>query len=100
VRTKGNISEKDLRRMEKGIRNEGEILKAEAVRQTGECTYEFILNEGRKREIRRLTAACGAPTLRLIRVQIGDVQLGDLAAGNFRELTPEEIAGLWEQNDE
>ena len=100
VHTQGNISEKDLRRMEKGIPNGGEVLKVHAVRQIGECTYEFILNEGKKREIRRLTAACGAPTLRLIRVQIGVVPLGDLPPGDFRELTLEEIAGLRGKNDD
>ena len=96
VHTAGNISENDLRRMEKGIRDAGEVLKAEQVRNIGEKCYEFILNEGKKREIRRLTAACGAPTLRLIRVQIGDVKLGSLAPGEFRELSPEEVAALQE----
>lgn len=94
VHTAGNISENELRRMERGIADQGEILKAEAVRQLGEKRYEFILNEGKKREIRRLTAICGAPTVRLIRVQIGGVILGDLPSGKYRELSPEEVAGL------
>ncbi len=91
VHTAGNIHEKDLRRMEKGIADQGEVLKAEAVRQIGENCYEFILNEGKKREIRRLTAICGAPTVRLVRVQIGPVALGDLASGSFRELDDKEV---------
>ena len=96
VHTAGKISENDLRRMEKGIRDAGEVLKAERVRQISEKCYEFVLNEGKKREIRRLTAACGAPTQRLIRVQIGEVELGSLAPGEFRELSPVEIAAFRE----
>ena len=82
--------------MEKGIRDAGEVLKAERVRQISEKCYEFVLNEGKKREIRRLTAACGAPTQRLIRVQIGEVELGSLAPGEFRDLSPAEIAAFRE----
>ena len=96
VHTAGKISENDLRRMEKGIRDAGEVLKAERVRQISEKCYEFVLNEGKKREIRRLTAVCGAPTQRLIRVQIGEVELGSLAPGEFRELSPAEIAAFRE----
>ena len=94
VHTASDIAFNDLRRMETGITDGGESLKAESVRQIGERCYEFILNEGKKREIRRLTAACGAPTKRLIRVQIGGVQLGGLPLGGFRELTADEVDGL------
>lgn len=96
VHTAGEISEKNLRRMENGIADQGELLKAEAVRRIGEKCYEFILNEGKKREIRRLTAVCGAPTRRLIRVQIGQVTLGELPCGSFRELTADEVNSFME----
>ena len=96
VHTAGAIREKELRRMEKGIADQGEVLKAESVRQIGENCYEFILNEGKKREIRRLTAICGAPTVRLVRVQIGPVALGDLASGSFRELDDKEVQAFLE----
>ena len=42
--------------------------------------------------IRRLTAALGSPTRRLKRLQIGALRLGGLHVGNWRELTPAEIA--------
>ena len=48
------------------------------------------LHEGKNRQVRRMTAAVGHPTLRLIRVRIGDLELGDLAAGSWRELGPAE----------
>ncbi len=48
------------------------------------------LTEGKNRQVRRMTAAVGHPTLRLIRVRIGGLTLGDLPAGRWRELTPAE----------
>ncbi|MGB7389138.1 MAG: pseudouridine synthase, partial [Pseudomonas neustonica] len=42
--------------------------------------------EGRNRQVRRMTAAVGLPTLRLVRVSIGDWQLGELQPGQWREL--------------
>jgi 23S rRNA pseudouridine2457 synthase len=51
-----------------------------------DCWIELIIVEGKNRQVRRMTAAVGHPTLRLIRVAIGDVQLGDLAPGAFRVL--------------
>ena len=49
---------------------------------------ELTITEGRNRQVRRMTAAVGHPTLRLIRVQIGDWTLGDLASGEWRDIKP------------
>jgi len=54
----------------------------------------LTIREGRNRQVRRMTAAVEHPTLRLVRVAIGPVSLGDLAAGHWRELTAEELAAL------
>ena len=52
---------------------------------------EIILREGKKRQIRHMTAAVGLFTLRLVRVAIGNVRLGDLQPGNWRDLSQHEI---------
>lgn len=53
------------------------------------------LSEGKNRQVRRMTAAVGHPTLRLIRVRIGEFALGDLAPGRWRELTARERATVF-----
>ena len=47
---------------------------------------EISIREGRNRQVRRMTAAVGLPTLRLIRVRIGEYELGDLQPGEWREV--------------
>jgi 23S rRNA pseudouridine2457 synthase len=54
----------------------------------------LVLTEGRKRQVRRMTAAVGHPTLRLVRVGIGPLELGNLQPGEWRELAPGELDAL------
>ena len=54
----------------------------------------LTLREGRNRQVRRMTAATGHPTLRLLRIAIGPIELGNLAPGQCRELTAEERVAL------
>ncbi|MEW6502467.1 MAG: pseudouridine synthase [Chloroflexota bacterium] len=56
----------------------------------------LVLQEGRKRQIRHMTAAVGFPTLRLIRVAIGPITLEGLQPGEWRELGVEEVRRLQE----
>lgn len=55
------------------------------------CWLEIELTEGKNRQVRRMTAAVGFPTLRLIRMKIGKLTLGDLAPGEFREIQKNDI---------
>jgi 23S rRNA pseudouridine2457 synthase len=65
------------------------------VRETvPDCWIQLELTEGRNRQVRRMTAAIGHPTLRLIRVAIGRVELGSLAPGRWRELSAHERRAL------
>ena len=84
------FTDADIRRLTSGIVDDGDRLAALAVRKLDEKRYMFTLGEGKKREIRRMVAALGAKTLRLKRIAVGNLTLGPLPAGKWRELTPEE----------
>jgi len=55
----------------------------------------ITLREGMNRQVRRMTAAVGHPAVRLIRIAIGPVVLGDLQPGHWRELTSRELAQIY-----
>jgi len=55
-----------------------------------DCWLGLELVEGKNRQVRRMTAAIGHPTLRLVRVRIGDFWLGNLAVGQWKILTADE----------
>lgn len=87
-----------LQRLQSGIHCDGEVLHAKSVTllRAGEknAWLEVVLGEGRNRQIRRMLAACGIGVVRLVRVAIGTLALGDLPKGKWRILTAEEIAAL------
>lgn len=60
----------------------------------------LTIREGRNRQVRRMTAAIGYPTLRLVRVAIGPIALGNLMPGQWRELRREELAALQNIHDD
>jgi 23S rRNA pseudouridine2457 synthase len=55
-----------------------------------DCWIGLELTEGKNRQVRRMTAAIGHPTLRLLRVRIGGLKLGDLAVGKWKILSDKE----------
>ena len=56
---------------------------------------EIMLREGLNRQVRRMTAAVGHPTLRLVRVAIGPIVIGDLQPGQWRDVTSREITQIY-----
>jgi len=87
-----------LVRMETGVVESGELLKATNAKllRSGEKNswIEIVLHEGKNRHIRRMLDACAVEVLRLIRVAIGAINLGNLEKGKARELTREEVRAL------
>ncbi|MBB4040360.1 23S rRNA pseudouridine2605 synthase [Microvirga flocculans] len=85
-------------RLETGMVLEGERLATKSARLLRAGTHnawlEVVLSEGKNRQIRRLLAACGADVMRLVRIEVGGLQLGDLPRGAVRLLRPEEKALL------
>ncbi len=84
-----------VRKLEYGVKTDsGEVLKAKRaqVLRVGEknCWLEIVLDEGRNRQIRRMLEALEIEVLRLVRVAMGPLKLGELAKGKTRELSSEE----------
>jgi 23S rRNA pseudouridine2605 synthase len=91
----GHVADENfLQQLSRGVRTNGEVLRAKQVRylRGGEknCWLEIVLDEGKNRQIRRIMEAMGVEVLRLVRVAIGPLQLGELAKSEYRELTFEE----------
>lgn len=91
VRTKRPIAKRFFADFVRGMEDEGELLRVLSLEEKGNRLYFFRLNEGKKREIRRLCALADAPVERLKRVRIGDLPLGELPAGEYRFLSEEEV---------
>ena len=77
----------------------GELLEVKAISllRTGSRSgawFEVTLDEGKNRQLRRIFSEAGVEVLRLIRVSIGSLRLGDLPKGQWRELRPEEVREL------
>ena len=87
-----------LRQLEHGVDVDGEHLAVRSARglRAGHkhAWLEIVLDEGRNRQIRRLLAAVGIGVLRVVRVALGPLLLGDLAKGQWRMLTEREIDSL------
>jgi 23S rRNA pseudouridine2457 synthase len=56
-----------------------------------DCWMRLTITEGRNRQVRRMTAKIGHPTLRLVRWQIGGIQLAPLKPGQWREVSPSDL---------
>ena len=98
VRVRGLPGQAIMQRLRSGVMDRGECLSADSVRIIGggekNAWLEIVLAEGRNRQIRRMLAACGHGVLRLMRIAIGSLQLGDLPKGAWRALTDAEILAL------
>ena len=70
---------------------DGYRLQPVTVKKLAPDTIQMNLYEGRNRQIRRMCEAAGLKVIRLQRIAIGDLGLGDLPLGRWRELTPDEI---------
>lgn len=95
VKFKGLLPKEAVTKMKKGILIEGEVYQAEDVRlvkrSPANVWYSIVVNEGKNRMIRKMGAALGHPVLRLRRIRIGKLRLGDLNPGEYRHVERNEI---------
>lgn len=98
VQVSGLVDEGLLTKLRRGIEDKGEklLLRRVSVLRTGvkNTWLDVTLDEGRNRHIRRVLEAHQIEVLRLIRVSIGSLILGELVKGSWRYLTPDEVKRL------
>jgi pseudouridine synthase len=95
----GNVSKTQIEMMGKGIKLEEGITKPAKVQIKAQSLphhsiLEITLYEGKKRQIRRMMSTLHLHVLELKRISVGQVKLGNLQVGKYRNLTQEELAGL------
>jgi pseudouridine synthase len=100
VTVRGSVARATLRRISEGVELEDGMTAPARVgaarfdRQTRTTAFALTLVEGRKRQIRRMMRALGHPVVRLVRVRMGPLELGPLAAGDARPLRAREVRSL------
>jgi 23S rRNA pseudouridine2604 synthase len=88
------ITDLSLRMLADGVKIMGEVTKPGKVARVNAQSFRIILTQGLNRQIRRMCSALGYKAQRLQRVRIMNIRLGDLQPGQWRHLTPAEVAGL------
>lgn len=91
----GDIKESELAVMRKGVVIDGERMpsaRVEKLSQDDKYTkLSVVINEGQNRQVRRMFEAIGKSIRLLKRVRIGQVRLGGLSRGDYKDLTEEEL---------
>lgn len=94
VEVEGEPADRALQLLREGVElDEGRTAPAGA-RRLGPSRLELTLHEGKKHQVKRMSAAVGHPVLRLHRSAYAGLALEGLEPGEWRSLTPEEVAGL------
>lgn len=112
VQVEGDVSNTALESLKRGVRVRNYVTRPARVQRVPDAAVEprdppirfrqniptswieLTLTEGRNRQVRRMTAAVGFPTLRLIRIAIGNLRLDGLQPGESRELRSQEVRAL------
>ncbi|HLH01033.1 MAG TPA: pseudouridine synthase [Bryobacteraceae bacterium] len=98
VKTSTLLSDEQLEQLRRGlVLSDGLTQPATVnrVRDSARSSFvEITIREGRNRQVRRMIEAAGSKVLKLVRTRIGEIQIGDLAIGKYRELTSAEVRSL------
>ncbi len=98
VRVRSRITDGDLHRMSKGIylRELDTTTRPCEVERLGDRTFRIVLTQGLNRQIRRMCEAVGNEVKTLKRIRVLNIRLETLRAGQYREITGEELTKLYE----
>ncbi len=100
IKVKGMLTDEEIRQLERGVRLEDGMTgpaNVKKIRKAEQNSWlELTIREGRKHQVKRMLESVGHPVLKLVRVRMGPVSLGDLEPGLFRFLTDHEANALRE----
>lgn len=88
------INDDFVKRMSNGIKILGQVTKRCYVKKEGNNTFRIILTQGLNRQIRRMCESLGYEVIKLKRIRIMNITLGELRIGEWRDLTYKELKGL------
>lgn len=100
IKVKGVLTDDEIRRLEQGVRladgvtGPAQVKKVRKVEQNS--WLEVTIREGRKHQVKRMLESVGHPVIKLLRIRMGPLSLGDLEPGEFRFLTDREANALRE----
>lgn len=98
VKTATLVTSDQLEQLRKGVQLSDSLTRPArvvALREGAKCSFlEITITEGRNRQVRRMIEAIGSKVLKLVRVAIGRLQIGDLQIGKWRHLTAQETRAL------
>lgn len=90
------ITEEFLEKMANGVPILDTVTRKCKIEKIGKFKFRIILTQGLNRQIRRMCEYCGYKVTRLVRVRVMNIKLGDLKTGQYRNVTEQEIAELYE----
>lgn len=104
IKVKKVLTDEEIKKLERGIRLEDGMTGPAYVKKVKKAEQnswlEITIREGRKHQVKRMLEAVGHPVLKLLRVRMGPLSLGDLAPGEFRFLSDREANALRELVEE
>jgi pseudouridine synthase len=94
VRVQAPLDASQLKRLRSGVVLDDRLAKPLAVHTSSAAAFRITLEEGRKREVRRMIEAVGAIVVELCRIRVGPFYLEDIPSGRWRRLTETEVEEL------
>jgi 23S rRNA pseudouridine2605 synthase len=100
IKVKGVLTDEEIRQLERGVRLEDGMTSPAIVKKIKKAEQnswlEITIREGRKHQVKRMLESVGHPVIKLMRVRMGPLSLGNLESGEFRFLTDREANALRE----